>query len=92
MATISYIDYSEYISTRVEESIQYAEYVNEVMSNSTDYSEYCDPEREYPINYAEYVAEMLDKCVDYDGLIKGNYDGKTFLINEFFYDISFDDY
>lgn len=66
------VNYTDYLSTMVNKSINYTEHVAETTNNSIAYSSYLSEKLQASINHQDYVAEKLNQTINYAEYIKEN--------------------
>lgn len=66
--------YTNYISKKLDESINYSNYLAENMDNSIEYSNYLKEQMEQGISYSEYLKECLEQSVGYSEYLASKVD------------------
>ena len=64
------VNYADYLSAKVNESIRYTEHVAETTNNSIEYSNYVGEKVNQSIGHQDYLAEKLNQTINYSEYIK----------------------
>jgi len=66
------IQYTEYVAENLDKTISYSEYLAENVDRSISYSEYLAENLDKGIAYSEYIAEKLDQGISYTEYLAEN--------------------
>lgn len=66
------VNYSDYLSTKLNESIRYSEHLAETTNNSIEYSNYVGEKLNQAVGHQDYLAEKLNESINYSEYIKEN--------------------
>lgn len=64
------INFTDYLSHKLNESVRYTEHVAETTNSSIEYSSYLGEKLNQSVNYQEHVAEKVNQSINYAEYIK----------------------
>ncbi len=64
------INYTDYLSHKLNESVKYTEHVAETTNNAIEYSSYLGEKLNQSVGYQDYVAEKVNQTINYSEYLK----------------------
>lgn len=64
------INYADYLSHKLNESVKYTEHVAETTNNAIEYSTYLGEKLNQSVGYQDYVAEKVNQTINYSEYLK----------------------